>query len=59
MQEAKANLSEGERRIQAIYARAAAERRHLSDEELMEVDAIADAANAASAEVRRAAASDL
>jgi hypothetical protein len=59
MQEAKRNLSEGERRIRAIYARAAAERRQLTEEELLEVDAIADAAQAAEDEVRRSGASDL
>jgi hypothetical protein len=58
MQEAKRNLSEGERRIQAIYAAAAAERRHLTADEMLEVDAINDAAQAARDEVRRSGASD-
>jgi len=59
MQEAKRNVTEGQRRIETIYARAAAERRQLTDDELLEVDAIADAAQAAEDEVRRGGASDL
>jgi len=58
MEEAKRNTLEGERRIQAIYAAAAAQRRHLTDDEMLEVDAINDAAQAARDEVRRTGASD-
>lgn len=58
-QKAKGNLSEGKRRVREIYAAAADERRQLTDEEMMEVDAINDAARAAADEVRRGAASDL
>lgn len=58
-EEVRDNLSEGERRIREIYARAAAERRQLTAEELEEVDAIADAARAAADEIRRTGASDL
>lgn len=59
MEEVKANLSEGERRLHEIYGRAAAQRRNLTDDELMEVDAITDAMRAAKDEVIRTGASDL
>jgi hypothetical protein len=59
MEEVRANLSEGERRLQEIYGRAAARRRNLTDDEMMEVDAIKDAMRAAKDEVIRTGASDL
>lgn len=59
MEEVKTNLSEGERRLQEIYGRAAAQRRNLTDDEMMEVDAITDAMRAAKDEVIRTGASDL
>ena len=52
----RANRSEADVRIAAIYARAQAERRNLSDDEIEEVDALTDAAEAAEADVRRGAA---
>ena len=59
MEEVRANLSEGESRLQEIYGRAAARRRNLTDDEMMEVDAIQDAMRAAKDEVIRTGASDL
>ena len=53
------NRSEAQRRIDEIYLRAALERRPLNDDEIADVDAIADADGAAQDEVRRSAASDL
>lgn len=55
-QRARANRSEAEQRIMAIYERARVERRGLSADEIEEVDALADAAEAAEADVRRRAA---
>ena len=55
----KRSRSAADKRIDAIYARAAAERRQLTDDEIEEVDALGDAAKAAESELRRSAASDL
>jgi hypothetical protein len=58
-QHAAASLSEGRRRRREIYARAEAERRNLTEDEMLEVDAIDDAAEAGADEMRRTGASDL
>ena len=58
-EEVRQTRSEAQRRIEEIYLRAAAERRPLTDTEVEQVDAIADAESAAQAEVRRGGASDL
>jgi hypothetical protein len=55
----RANRSEAELRIDAIYTQARAERRNLTPEEIEEVDALADAGEAAEADVGRRAASAL
>jgi hypothetical protein len=58
-EEALRSRSEAQRRIDEIFLRAAAERRPLTDDEIQEVDAIADADRTSQAEIRRGAASDL
>jgi hypothetical protein len=58
-QEVHANVTEAQRRAQAIRDRAAAQRRNLTNEEIEEIDALEDAAQAAADSIRRGAASDL
>jgi hypothetical protein len=58
-QEVRRNRSAADERVEAIYRRAAAERRQLSDDELEEVDALTNAASGAEGEIRRRAAGDL
>lgn len=58
-QEVRRNRSAAEARIAQIYERARAERRTLSPEEVEAVDALADSAEAAEADVRRRAAGGL
>jgi hypothetical protein len=55
----RVNRSEAEIRIDAIYARARAEVRDLTQDEIEEVDALVNTADAAEDTIRRGAASDL
>jgi hypothetical protein len=58
-QRVRENRSEAQRRVAEIYDTARRERRNLSPDEIEEMDALADAAEAAEADVRRRAASGL
>jgi hypothetical protein len=58
-QHAGDSLAEGKWRRHEIYARAEAEGRNLTEEDMLELDAIDDAARAGADEMRRTGASDL
>ncbi len=55
-EEVRTNRSFADDRVGAIYRRAAAERRQLTDNELEEIDALTNAASGAESEIRRRAA---